>query len=112
MGAHALALVERLHIRNRTALHAGLQAAAEGKERCIHLLLAQVVSEPVGIAADRCRAAVEGQQEQAVIELVAIAFVVAKPCDFAADLREQRGFAQQLVQVAFVETVARPAQPI
>src|SRR5450830_877403 len=107
LGAHALALVQRLHIGGGTALHAVLQAAAKGEERGVHLLLAQVVSEPVGIAADRGRAAVEGQQEQPVVEFIAIALMVAETRDFAADLREQRGFAQQLVQVTLVEIVAR-----
>src|SRR5450830_1838428 len=41
------------------------------------------------------------------VAFIAIALMVAETRDFAADLREQRGFAQQLVQVTLVEIVAR-----
>ncbi len=51
--------------------------------------------------------AVESQQKQPVMHLVAIALVVSETIDFAAGLRRQRGLAHQFVEVLHMEDPAR-----
>ena len=59
------------------------------------------------LSGDGIGGAVEGQQKQPVMHLIAVALIVAETIDFAAGLRKQRSLAQLLVQVLGMEHPAR-----
>ena len=92
---------------DRTIGQPRLNILAQHKERAAQVRLAQVLGEPVGVVRLQVGGAVEGQQKQPVVHLVAIALVVAETIEFAAGLRKQRGLAHQFVQILHMEDPAR-----
>ncbi|MCY1423964.1 hypothetical protein D9M71_396930 [compost metagenome] len=91
--ADALAFVECAKLSQRRLVAAVLQAVAKHEKGSAKPLPAQELGQAVGAAARQRRAAVEGQQEQPVIEFVTITFKVGKAFDLAGSLGEQRGLA-------------------
>ncbi|WP_179291719.1 hypothetical protein [Pseudomonas fragi] len=83
-----------------------LHTVAQHKELAADGLFAQIVGEPVGGARHLAGAAVEGQQKQPVMHALTVTLLLAEQLDFAADLREQGGLAQLLIQIALMKFAA------
>ncbi|WP_176464640.1 hypothetical protein [Pseudomonas fragi] len=103
---HTLPLVQCLYRLATALVQAHLQVVAQHKKARTDGLLAQVIGQPIGSARQLGWAAVESQQEQSIIHRIAVAFLLAKQLNFAADLRKQCGLAQLLIQITLVKFAA------
>ena len=78
---------------------------------CAEFLLRQGHQQAVAIAIANGWAVVKGQQKLPVRQLIAVALTRGEQADFTADVGEQRGKAQLLIQITAMKGGAGTAAP-